>query len=471
MTSPVASEEHTRGGRSGRPASVFRGAWVYTGALALALATGAALFAERSPSQVQGTLLLVLVGMGVLAELLRTDRFSQGTSVSFTAIVLAAAVALTGPLGAALVGLVTPWAKRGRQPLVSRTFTAVMNGVLGFSGGLTYLALGGALAPGPDASTRQLLVDVLLPLVAANVVMLVLNAPLVAGVIWLTTRAPLSVSAVEVVRAGALTYLGHGLVAFLFVVLWQVEGLGPVSLLLAISPLALAQWSIAQQSAEREAHLRTVSTLVAAVEARDPSTRGSSGRVASVSTAIAQELRLRPRQVEALQFAAALHNVGLVAPVARESRARGHLSAAEVERILNHPRRGVEMLRHIDFLEESTAAVQSHHEWWDGRGYPDGLSGDRIPLLARVIATADTYVALLRSTSTPHAALTALEGRAGTHLDPRCTAALARAHSHGRVNLAPVSDADGPRDLEHDDPAVCDLLAGNVARSPAGGGA
>ncbi|WP_158607626.1 HD-GYP domain-containing protein [Flexivirga caeni] len=268
------------------------------------------------------------------------------------------------------------------------------------------------------------------------------------------------------VRQVSRTYLGYGVIGFLFAVLWDAAGLGPATVLVMLAPLLLAQWSYAQQHAESVAHERTVASMMAAVEARDPVMRGRSERVAKISELVGNELRLSPTEADALHFAALLHDVGMVAPV--DSRAADpDVRRADLDRIRQHPARGVEMLRSIGFLGHSITAIRHHHERWDGRGYPDGLAGPRIPQLARVLAVADAFCALVPRVGVD-AAVEAVRQRSCVQFDPDCVTALE--HVAGSAESVAVLD-DGLADefassgipegglLDHDLPEVSDLLA------------
>lgn len=341
-----------------------------------------------------------------------------------------------------------------------------MNALVGVLGGLAYLGLGGVVGHQVGFDPLDIVVRKLIPLACATVIMLMLNTGCVSVMIAVNGAAPMMVTWRRLVRQVGRTYLGYGVVGFLFAVLWDSVGLGPATVLIMVAPLALAQWSYAQQHAESVAHERTVSSLVAAVDARDPIMRGRNERVARVSELIGNELRLPPAQADVLHFAALLHDVGMVAPVAGRHADR----QADLDRIRRHPTRGVEMLRSIEFLGDSITAIRHHHERWDGRGYPDGLAGERIPQLARVLAVADAFCALVPRVG-GSAALDTLRRRGGVQFDPACVKALEKvAGPAGEV--ATLDDAPGgavdldalEQLLDHDLPEVSDLLAAERAR-------
>ncbi|WP_188834995.1 HD-GYP domain-containing protein [Flexivirga endophytica] len=347
-----------------------------------------------------------------------------------------------------------------------------MNGLVGVVGGLLYLVVGGRIRVANGTSPLLIVGTQLLPLALATIVMLLVNAMCVGTMISINGGTPMLMTVRRLVGQVGRTYLGYGVVGFLFAVLWDPVGLGLATVLVMVAPLALAQWSYAQQHAESLAHERTVSGLVAASEARDPIMRGRNERVARVSELIGNELRLSPGQADALHFAALLHDVGMVAPVERRHPGSDPRQD-DLDRIRGHPTRGVEMLRSIEFLGDSITAILHHHERWDGRGYPDGLAGKNIPQLARILAVADTFCALTPRIGVDET-IQVLRARAGRQFDPDCVEALATVAdtAHGIAAVSDISDNVGGADpvvdetqwLDHDLPAVSDMLAGERAQ-------
>jgi len=412
---------------------------------------------------------LILLVLSALAVIAMVVQFRLPTTanagISLASILIGAAIPLTGPVGAACVGVASQLASIPRRNRLATVFNLAMNGLVGSIGGLAYIAAQGHIANGRSLTPLRIVASQLLPLALATIVMLLVNALSVGVMIAVNGGGPISVTVRRLVYQVGRTYLGYGVVGFLFAVLWDEAGLGPATVLVMFTPLALAQWSYAQQYAESVAHERTVSSLVAAVDARDPIMRGRNARVARVCELVGNQLRFSPAQADALHFASLLHDVGMVAAVPGRD-----AEQADLERIRRHPARGVEMLRSIDFLGVSITAIRHHHERWDGRGYPDGLAGEEIPELARVLAVADTFCALA-----PRVGLSAtmeeLQRRAGAQFDPECVAALS--------DVAPTAEAFAALDaeakdalitaqaqgrwLDHDLPEVSDLLAAEKA--------
>ena len=137
-----------------------------------------------------------------------------------------------------------------------------------------------------------------------------------------------------------------------------------------------------------------VQALTSAIDAKDPYTRGHSGRVARVAVMLAKELGFDQDALNQLYMAGLLHDVGKIGIGDDVLKKTSNLSAAEFEEVKRHPELGKRILGDIKQLEEVLPAVLHHHEEWNGKGYPDGLAGDEIPLTARIIAVADAWDAM-----------------------------------------------------------------------------
>ena len=294
------------------------------------------------------------------------------------------------------------------------------------------------------------------------------NAVILSGIVRLTKGTPMRRFVLGMLGTSGPAYIGYGLIGFLFVILWVPAGVGPASAVLILAPLFVARWAFVQYGDEQRAHERTLSALVAAVEAKDLYTRGHSERVASLCGLMAGALTLSHQDTEALRFAGILHDIGKLAIPTRVLRKADRPSEADCASIATHAARGVEMVRDIEFLSDSMSAILHHHERMDGRGYPAGLRGDEIPLLARIIAVADAFDSLTTSRShreahTVEEALAELHERARTQLDPSVVAALQLSlvrHVWEPTRLEPALMVTAGRAFDHDDPASSDLMAG-----------
>ncbi|MBI4302629.1 MAG: PAS domain S-box protein, partial [Chloroflexi bacterium] len=130
------------------------------------------------------------------------------------------------------------------------------------------------------------------------------------------------------------------------------------------------------------------------VEARDPYTAGHQRRVTQLAYALAQEIGLPPKQLEAIQVAGILHDIGKICVPAEILSKPGKISEPEFALIKNHPQMGYDILKGIEFPGPVAQAVKQHHERLDGSGYPDGLRGEEIILEARILGVSDVVEAM-----------------------------------------------------------------------------
>ena len=221
----------------------------------------------------------------------------------------------------------------------------------------------------------------------------------------------------------------------------------------------LNQWlkeEVTTRTAElqRERHrLERVSTatlevLVNALEAKDPYLRGHSARVADLSANIATEMRLTEEEVERIRVAGRLHDLGKIGTRDAVVNKEGPLTADEFEHVKQHVIIGAQILSPLVHLGDIVAMVKSHHERFDGTGYPDGLRGEEVPMGGRIIAVAEVYDALTtarpyQEKMTPEQAVERMADLSGTVLDPKVYEALVRLVSR-RQTLVFLDEDAGP---------------------------
>jgi HD-GYP domain-containing protein (c-di-GMP phosphodiesterase class II) len=194
----------------------------------------------------------------------------------------------------------------------------------------------------------------------------------------------------------------------------------------------------------RALFLGSIQMLAGAVDEKDPYTRGHSDRVTRYSLMIGKELSLPAAFMETLQISAQLHDVGKIGIEDRILKKPGALTAEEFEVMKTHTTKGANILRPVTQLAEMLPGIELHHEALDGRGYPYGLQGDQIPLLAKVIAVADTFDALTTNrpyqhAHTPDEALKIIQNLAGKRLDPEPVAALMAVYGRGEIRIQRIS--------------------------------
>jgi HD-GYP domain-containing protein (c-di-GMP phosphodiesterase class II) len=180
---------------------------------------------------------------------------------------------------------------------------------------------------------------------------------------------------------------------------------------------------------DRAARYRAAASLAKAVDARDAYTGSHSERVGELAARIAVRMNADPELVELIRLAGSLHDLGKLAIPEEILRKPGPLTEPERLVLERHPQIGFRMLESLG-VDPVAEWVLHHHERWDGTGYPDKLSGTRIPLGARILFVADAYDAMTsdrvyRSRLSAEAALDELERCAGTQFDPEIVQALA----------------------------------------------
>lgn len=189
--------------------------------------------------------------------------------------------------------------------------------------------------------------------------------------------------------------------------------------------------NVALYEEQRRLFMGTLQALTASIDAKDRYTRGHSERVAHVASALAREIGLSEEEAERIRIAGLVHDVGKIGVPEAVLTKQGRLNDAEFDAIKRHPQIGYGILQDIPTLQDVLPGVLHHHERWDGRGYPSGLSGEQIPLQARIIAVADTFDAMSSTRSYRPAmprekVLAELQRCAGTQFDPALIPAFLR---------------------------------------------
>ncbi len=190
----------------------------------------------------------------------------------------------------------------------------------------------------------------------------------------------------------------------------------------------------------RELFMGSIQMLAGAVDEKDPYTRGHSDRVTRYSLLIAKEMNQPAPFIETLRISAQLHDVGKIGIEDHILKKPGALTEEEFEVMKTHTTKGANILRPVEQLAEMLPGIELHHEALDGRGYPYGLQGDQIPLLARVIAVGDTFDALTtnrpyQQAHTPEQALQIIKNLAGKRLDPEAVQALLAVYARGEIKI------------------------------------
>lgn len=204
---------------------------------------------------------------------------------------------------------------------------------------------------------------------------------------------------------------------------FNCEDAGQIALLGTFAANAFAK---IQMSEKLESHYTmTLEALASALEAKDPYTREHTGRIRDMAVALSVVMKVPAQQRRAVRLGSILHDVGKIGISDSILQKPGPLTELEWEVMRSHPVVGERMLKGIEFLHDALPVIRHHHERWDGKGYPDGLGGEQIPLGARIVAVCDSFDAMTtdrpyREAMSPELACEELIAGAGTQFDPIC---------------------------------------------------
>lgn len=181
----------------------------------------------------------------------------------------------------------------------------------------------------------------------------------------------------------------------------------------------------------QRAYIDTLSALTSAIDAKDSYTRGHSERVTDLSMRLALEMGIERSEVEKIKLGGLLHDIGKIGIPEGILNKPGRLNDEEFTIIKSHPDLGVRILGKVEFLAGVVPIIKFHHERYDGKGYPEGLAGEDIPLLARIVSVVDTYDAMTtdrpyRKAMTVDEAVKEIQHCSGTQFDPDIAAAFVR---------------------------------------------
>jgi putative two-component system response regulator len=189
----------------------------------------------------------------------------------------------------------------------------------------------------------------------------------------------------------------------------------------------------------REAYESTLTMLSNAIEVRDSYTRGHVERVRDYAIMLAKQMGWKGKTLDDLRFGAILHDIGKIHIQESILGKKGRLNEEEWVEIRKHPVIGAEMIKDILYLRDAIPIVRHHHEFWDGSGYPDQLSGESIPLSARIVVVADAFDAMTtnrayQAAKTLEEALAEVVDLSGKRYDPAVVVALQKSWDSGLIH-------------------------------------
>jgi len=389
----------------------------------------------------------VLVGANMLLELAPTRSRGQDAEGTISFIVQIAAGLLLGVFWGGIVAVLATGLSQAarRRPFIRIAFNSAQRAVSIMAAIAVYTGLGGEVPPSilQPGTVRDpgLVFGTLLAFFAGSVAYFVVNSLLVSMVVGLSTGK----AVLPVWQRNSLWILGYDIAAstMALAAAWLYlqfdDGLSRLYFLLFLAPIVGAKHLYARLNHVQhlydeldhahdklELALREqLEMMVKSIEARDPYTSGHSRRVAALSKAIASDLGINGDVLAEIENAALLHDVGKIhAEFAPLLQKEGRLTQEEWEIMKTHATKSAELVGLFSrFQGHVRSCVQSHHERWDGKGYPHGVVGEAIPLGARIIMISDTIDAMTtdrpyRKALTFERVVTELQKYRGSQFDP-----------------------------------------------------
>lgn len=222
-------------------------------------------------------------------------------------------------------------------------------------------------------------------------IFLLINVLLISFVIYFDKGIGFYKTFKENFTLGLPNFVSMGFMGFLLSVAYDLYGY--ISLAFFFLPILIVRYTVQLYLDLKKTYYETIQAFVDAIEAKDKYTKGHSQRVEKYAETIAKELGLPDAKIEKIKIAALLHDVGKIGIDEGILNKPGPLTPEEYEKVKEHAEIGYRIVRNIEFLEMEARWIRYHHEWYNGKGYPEQL-GDEIPLEAGILAIADVYDAL-----------------------------------------------------------------------------
>ncbi|MBW3562950.1 MAG: HD-GYP domain-containing protein [Actinobacteria bacterium] len=379
-------------GPAGATEAVERSGWLLNAYVSTTFAAGLAVWVWGWPRVSLTTALAFAIGLA-LAELLPA-RLGNDVLVDLSNVAILVAVLVGGPALAVVmtVGVLAgSWASYRDKRLLRTLFNAGQFALSGLAAGWAFLIAGGVV--GAPQQLRSWV-----GLLAAALVFTLVNTLQVSIVVRLSGGDRVSVTVGRLISSSLvvlqLLYAGLSILAAALLI-----GIGPAALILLLVPALVARHALRGFQHEVESYDRLVSALLKAIEVRDGYTRGHTDRVSQLCVAVARELGFGYDELRAVRYAAKLHDIGKLAVPISVINKPGPLDDDEFALIKTHPVVGADILAGVEFLRPILDGVRYHHERVDGCGYPHRVSGEDLPLVARIITVCDAFDAMTSTRS------------------------------------------------------------------------
>jgi putative nucleotidyltransferase with HDIG domain len=367
-------------------------------------------------------ILTFFIVLSTVAEFMPVDlpvggNVTIGFPIDFVVIlVYGPATAMIVTVFGALIGEIIEGKTRWYKIVFNIAQYALSAGIAG----IVYQGLGGVVG-------AVNLTNYIVPAAICAIIYFLINSNLFMIVISLAEEIPILFVWKNRIRGAIATYIALAPMGFVMAVVYLSIGIWGI--ILFFFPLFLARRSFELYTKMRKMYLETIRALAAAIDAKDPYTKGHSERVAKIAVVLATELDLSDRDIENIEYTALLHDIGKIGIDDRILGKSSKLSNEEFKKIKEHPIVGAKIIEPIDFLKDSYKTIYHHHERYNGGGYPDGLKEKDIPLCARIIAVADAYDAMgsdrpYRKKLSKEKILKEFTEQSGKQFDPQIVTAL-----------------------------------------------
>lgn len=250
---------------------------------------------------------------------------------------------------------------------------------------------------------------------------ILLNATIISGFLTFATKQNFYKVWYNNVKGMFLSAIAVGTIGIIVALAYIGYGYGAV--ILFFGPLLLARYSFKLYVEMRNLYISTIQALNKTVEAKDPYTSGHASRVEELAIRLAEDYNLPFDSIQNIKTAAILHDIGKIGVHDSILNKASKLSQEEFQEVMKHPSIGAEIISKVDFLKNITVIIKHHHERYDGKGYPDGLIGDEIPIEACILTIVDSYDAMTsdrpyRNALSKEEALEEIKVNAGTQFHP-----------------------------------------------------
>lgn len=354
----------------------------------------------------------------------------SGGFLTISSVIIYLSTLALGPSGALfsvpLGTLVADLFRKVPSKALRTAFNASAFGLTAYLGLVIFLALGGEVG-------QPLTTNLLLPYAAMVLVRDSTNYILTSSIVSIYQGRSFFLTLKSYLRGTIGNQFVSALIGLFIYSVYL--NLGTFAVLFISAFLLIARYSFKIHQEAKHFYLQVVRMLTTVMEARDPYTSGHSTRVADLALLIGQELKLNPDAIETLHNAALLHDIGKMGIKESILLKPGPLSATERQTMNDHPVTGYYILQRAPALHEIAKVIYHHHERYDGTGYPDGLKGEKIPLLSRIITIADAFDAMTsdrpyRPAMTKAEALEQMGRVKGKHFDPELLEIFAKCLEH-----------------------------------------